>query len=61
MPVGDRRGGWEEDVSLHVRLCVLVCVVGCVFIKVFEATETGFSYLLCSRLFSVGLLGQCCP
>lgn len=74
MPAGDRGGGWEVDVSLY--MCVLVFAGVCtpvlcvcvhvrarasVFIKASAAAETGFSSLLCSRLFSVGLQGHRCP
>lgn len=71
MPAGDRGGGWVVDASLDMcvclclQVCTLVClcvrVHVCAFIKVSAAAETGFSSLLCSRLFSVGLQGHCCP
>lgn len=49
--------------SVDSSVCVCECVREkvCVFIKVSAAAETGFSSPLCSRLFSVGLQGHCCP
>lgn len=49
------------SVYAGVRACACLC--RCVFIKVPAAAETVFfpSFLLCSRLFSIGLQGHFCP